>query len=84
MTHDLKIWPSFFAAVENGSKTFEVRKNDRNFTVGDTLLLREWDPGSQTYTGREITKTVSYRMLGSDRIGADFVLRADYCVLGLK
>lgn len=41
MEHDLKILSPYFIAVEDGSKPFEVRRNDRNYQVGDTLLLRE-------------------------------------------
>lgn len=44
MNHDLKIWPQFYSRVQDGSKTFEVRKNDRQFQFGDTVTLREWDP----------------------------------------
>lgn len=42
--HSLKTLPVYFAAVLRGDKTFEVRKNDRNFQTGDTLVLREYDP----------------------------------------
>lgn len=44
MNHELKIWPAFFAAVAEGTKTFEFRKDDRKFGVGDILILREWNP----------------------------------------
>jgi hypothetical protein len=44
LNHDLKIWPQFYSRVQDGSKTFEVRKNDRQFQFGDTVTLREWDP----------------------------------------
>ena len=44
MNHDLKIWPKFYQRVKDGSKTFEVRNNDRSFQMGDTVTLREWDP----------------------------------------
>ena len=42
MHHELKISPSYFQAVIDGKKTFEIRKNDRGFNAGDTVLLREW------------------------------------------
>jgi len=41
MTHDIKILSEYFNAVADGSKPFEVRRNDRDYQVGDTLLLRE-------------------------------------------
>jgi len=42
--HDLKTWPQYFARLVDGSKTFEVRKDDRGYQTGDTLVLREFDP----------------------------------------
>jgi len=59
-THELKTWPVFYQAIVNGSKTFEVRKNDRDFQINDILLLREYDPETQQYTGLSIKKKVSY------------------------
>lgn len=46
MIHELKVWPDYFARLADGSKTFEVRKDDRGFQAGDELLLREWDPAT--------------------------------------
>src|SRR3954470_11426726 len=40
--HELKCWPEFYKALVSGEKTFELRKNDRGFRVGDVLWLREW------------------------------------------
>lgn len=60
MIHDLKIWPRFFAAVANGQKRCEVRRNDRDYQEADTLNLREWDPLMQQYTGRGLTVAVTH------------------------
>lgn len=43
MKHELKTWPQYFCRVADGSKTFEVRENDRGFQPGDTVVLKEWD-----------------------------------------
>ena len=48
--HELKIWPQYFRAVQDGIKTFEVRVNDRGFQKGDTVKLMEYDPETKEYT----------------------------------
>ena len=68
--HELKCWPEFFRHTVNGSKRFELRRDDRpeGFQVGDELLLREWNPEPtqscvvQGYTGREVLVRVDYIM----------------------
>lgn len=40
--HKLKLNSCYYADSERGIKTFEIRKNDRDFRVGDILELREW------------------------------------------
>lgn len=37
--HNLKLHDRYFDAVKNGFKRFEIRKNDRDFRVGDLLIL---------------------------------------------
>lgn len=76
--HALKTWPNYFKDVVNGSKTFEVRKNDRNFKVGDFLMLREYDPEDDTYTGEVLYQRVSY-VLDDPRFVKD-----GYVILGLS
>lgn len=39
-THTLKIQKQYADAVLNGTKTFEIRKNDRNFKVGDKIVFK--------------------------------------------
>lgn len=42
MTHQLKISLPFADALIDGSKTFEVRKNDRGFNAGDYVHFTCW------------------------------------------
>jgi len=60
MEHKLKTWPVYFFDVATGMKTFEIRKNDRRFSVGDTLCLQEYDPDKQEYTGEELKVKIDY------------------------
>ena len=55
-----KIWPKYFELVKSGKKKFEFRLADFRIKEGDFLLLKEWDPLTKKYTGREIKKKVSY------------------------
>lgn len=58
--HELKVWPEYFKPLWEGTKTFEVRRNDRNFQVGDMLVLLEWDAISDEWTGSGVCKRVTY------------------------
>jgi hypothetical protein len=62
-THHLKSWPQYFGPIKEGRRTHELRRNDRNFKVGDFIVLEEFDPVAQKYTGEncevEITSITS-------------------------
>ncbi|WP_449600348.1 ASCH/PUA domain-containing protein [Paenibacillus sp. Marseille-Q9583] len=60
MIHELKLVQPFYNAVEERRKTFEVRKNDRDFNVGDYLNLAEYDPEAQRHTGQGISRKITY------------------------
>lgn len=73
--HDVKLGITFFDDVKTGRKTFELRKNDRGYKEGDTIVLHEYKDG--TTTGRTITKKIVYML-------EDFTgLEDGYCILGL-
>lgn len=92
MIHQLKTLPPYFNAVLNCKKTFELRKNDRDFKIGDTLILREWNMEERDstgpevkiiqkegYTGRQIKKTISYILKGGK-----FILHRNYVILSFN
>lgn len=58
VTHRIKCWPSYFVEMQLGEKDFEIRANDRDYLAGDTLLLEEWQPEVQRYTGRNCSVLV--------------------------
>lgn len=74
-THHLKTNLEVFQHSWEGTKTFEVRYNDRNFQVGDLLVLREnvtEETGRHLkYTGRYINAKISYIFLGKYGIPRD-------------
>ena len=67
MTHELKILPKYFEAVNCGKKNFEIRINDRNYQEDDELILKEWERGK--YTGRECRRWVGYIYHGDGTYG---------------
>jgi hypothetical protein len=81
-THELKIWPQWFDAVRLGTKTFEIRKDDRNYAVGDTLVLNEFRPGVGEYTGRKIERRINYILPAGEK-AEQFGLQAGYAALGI-
>lgn len=64
MTHELKTWPGYFEEIFMGHKTFEIRKNDRDFKKGDILILKEYIPSTKEYTGRQMARNVLYLLDG--------------------
>jgi len=60
MKHKLKTWNPYFSDIVEGKKTFEIRKNDRNYKVGDQLLLQEYDRTSSEYMQRTCLCEVVY------------------------
>lgn len=77
--HHLKTWPFPFNDVVAGLKPFEYRPFDRDFRVGDTLVLEKWDPDTKVYRGASVDREVTYVLPGGT-----FGVPEGYCVLGLK
>jgi hypothetical protein len=72
MIHELKILPEYFDAIVKGRKTFEVRRRDRDYQVGDLLALNEWN--LETYTGRSCFAQVVYILDNEDYCKEGYVI----------
>lgn len=72
--HNLKIEHQYFVHVISGLKTFEIRKNDRDFKVDDILILNEIDSDAQL-TGRIYHVQITYI--------TDYAQQEGYVVMGI-
>jgi ASC-1-like (ASCH) protein len=60
MKHEKKIMPEYFQKILDGKKTYELRLADWECNEGDILILQEWNPDTQQFTGRTLEKIVTY------------------------
>lgn len=67
--HELKIWDEYFGKVVSGRKKAEVRKNDRDFRLGDTVTLKEWLPDLGKFTGSIVNVRIT-DVTPLDKVGA--------------
>lgn len=76
MIHELKAHPQYFKSLWDESKKFEVRRKDRDFKVGDRLLLKEWEPQREDFTGVMLFKRITYILDDPDYCKEGFVILA--------
>ena len=82
--HRVKSWPTFFEATLSGVKTHDVRRIDREYHVGDTLRLQEFDPERQQYTGRELCVRITFITSANLPCAlSEACLHPDYCILSI-
>ena len=80
MTHALKCWTEYFKAIESGEKTFDLRKDDRPYKVGDAVLMQEWDNEQGVYTGKKGSYVITYILRDVPKFG----LKSGYAILSIK
>lgn len=76
VTHQIKLEAEFFDDALSGRKSFELRKNDRNYKEGDMLEMEEIKDGKKT--GRKCSKRIVYMMENFEG------LEDGYCILGCE
>lgn len=80
MIHDLKIGAGYYHSVLDGSKPFELRKNDRDYRVGDLIHFKPVMADGRVIGDFDdrlwlITYVLEHR--------PDYGLMDGYCVLGI-
>ena len=58
MKIEKKCWPEQFEGLLNKTRSLDLRLADFAVKAGDTLVLREWDPETHKYSGRELKMKV--------------------------
>jgi hypothetical protein len=82
-THRIKTLSPYFRDVKSGRKNFELRKNDRDYQIGDIVILEEWIPDeifTGGYTGQVLAMRIKYILSNCEEFG----LIDGYCILGLE
>ena len=72
--HHLKCETEYYQAIERGEKKFELRKNDRDFKVGDVVYLDE------VLNGIATGRTLPYIEIQYVFTGGKYGLPEDYCI----
>lgn len=83
--HKVKSWSHFYDAIKEGRKLHDLRKMDREYNVGDILVLQRYDNIKGNYTGEELEVEVTY--ITSNKTPCAFsssALDRDYAILSLK
>lgn len=73
--HNLKLNAEYFDNAESGKKMFEIRYNDRDFQVGDTISLHCWDKCSYDSSRKPLNRKIVYT--------STFQQKEGWIVLGL-
>jgi ASC-1-like (ASCH) protein len=76
--HHLKCENEYYQAQEKGTKTFEVRKNDRDYQLYDMVYLEETVNGIKT--GRKLPQKEIVYILHGGKYG----IETGYCVMQLR
>lgn len=84
-THMVKSWSHLYDAIVSGAKSYDLRKNDRDYKVGDILHLKQYDNINGKFTGWQTTRRISY-ITSNDTPCAvsSAVLPNEYCILGFE
>lgn len=75
-----KVLSEYYHAVRKRRKTFEIRKDDSDYEVGDIIELWELDGQTQELTGHKLTREITYILRDAPQYG----LMQGYCILAIQ
>lgn len=78
--HHLKTHPEYFKNIQDESKGFDLRKNDRDYQVGDIAVLWEYDPKTNELSGESKRGLITYILQDCPKFG----LKKGFCILSLN
>ena len=82
--HFLKIEKKYYAEIVNGVKTFEWRKDDRGFNVGDFIFFKIHTgigaDGTPLFDTSDMSFEITYILRDAEYLG----LPKGYCVLAIR
>ena len=76
-THTIKCWSPYFQAIRRKEKNFDVRRDDRGYQKGDTVVLREYDQATSRLTGNDEHRKIKFILTGGQ-----FGIEPGFVVLG--
>ena len=86
--HELKIKHKYLVQVDCGNKTFELRKNDRDYQVDDLIHFIEIKDEDKDFNPwhlqPSIAKDTLYKITYVLKDVPEYGLDKDYCILGIK
>lgn len=74
--HTLRIRSEFYQAVARGTRTFELRRDDKDYQAGDRIVLMEFE--DDRFTGNKMKKTITYKLADCEG------LEPGYCILAIQ
>ena len=78
-TPEIKCENPYFSHIWKGDKTFELRKNDRDYREGQVIRLCEYNATNCSYSGRSILIFIKYLLPGGN-----YGLSKDSCIFGFE
>lgn len=86
VTHKVKSWPCYFQPMVDGHKKHDMRNmKDREYKIGDKMLLQEFDHTNGEYTNREALFEITYiTSVNTPCALSSAMLDNNACILSLK